>query len=199
MPSKAPAMENDTLNMPTDYHPALRQVLQDNAMIFRKDLGRITVTEHVLETAEASPVKVPTRLISFHYLECVHNQLQEIAQEGIIRCSNSPWCAPAVYVPKSNGEFKYALTLCNSTKLLKKILIQYLELRVPGRDLQANIFSPKIDLKSAYWQFPMSPTSIEKTAFCPGPGYRLWEYTIMPYGLTGATQTFLPTRPGPGP
>ena len=35
----------------------------------------------------------------------------------------------------------------------------------------------------------MSPTSIEKTAFCPGPGYGLWEFTVMPYGLTGATQT----------
>ena len=120
IPSKAPAMENHTLNMPTDYHPALRQVLQDNAMIFRKDLGRITVTEHVLETAEASPVKVPTRLISFHYLECVHNQLQEIAQEGIIRCSNSPWCAPAVYVPKSNGEIQICVDFVQLNKVTKK-------------------------------------------------------------------------------
>ena len=35
----------------------------------------------------------------------------------------------------------------------------------------------------------MEPQSIEKTAFCPGPGYGLWEFTRMPYGLTGATQT----------
>jgi len=30
---------------------------------------------------------------------------------------------------------------------------------------------------------------LEETAFCPGPGYGLWEFTVMPYGLTGATQT----------
>ena len=47
----------------------------------------------------------------------------------------------------------------------------------------------KIDFKSAYWQFPMNEDSIEKTAFCLGPGYGLWEFTVMPYGLTGATQT----------
>ena len=35
----------------------------------------------------------------------------------------------------------------------------------------------------------MEPQSVEKTAFCPGPGYGLWEFTRMPYGLTGATQT----------
>ena len=50
------------------------------------------------------------------------------------------------------------------------------------------IFS-KIHLKSAYWQFPMHKDSIEKTAFTPGPRYGLWEFTVMPNGLTGATQT----------
>ena len=35
----------------------------------------------------------------------------------------------------------------------------------------------------------MKEESIEKTAFCPGPGYGLWEFNVMPYGLTGATQT----------
>ena len=47
----------------------------------------------------------------------------------------------------------------------------------------------KLDLRSAYWQFPMQERSIEKTAFCPGPGYGPWEFVVMPYGLTGATQT----------
>ena len=35
----------------------------------------------------------------------------------------------------------------------------------------------------------MQKESVEKTAFSPGPGYGLWEFTVMPYGLTGATQT----------
>ena len=35
----------------------------------------------------------------------------------------------------------------------------------------------------------MSETSIEKTAIHPGPGYGLWECTVLPNGLTGATQT----------
>ena len=35
----------------------------------------------------------------------------------------------------------------------------------------------------------MEALSIEKTAFCPGPGYGRWEFTVMLYGLTCATQT----------
>ena len=45
------------------------------------------------------------------------------------------------------------------------------------------------DLQSAYWQFQMNEESIEKIVFCPGPCYGLWKFTVMPYGLTGATQT----------
>ena len=189
MPSKALAVDTDTVDMPTDYHPALRQVLQDNAMIFRKDLGRITITEHVIETGEASPVKVPARPIPFHYMDRVHNQLQEMAQEGIIRCSNSPWCAPAVYVPKSNGEIRICVDFVQLNKVTKKDAYPVPRAEGPQQRLANKQIFSKIDLKSAYWQFPMSPTSIEKTAFCPGPGYGLWEFTVMPYGLTGATQT----------
>ena len=112
-----------------------------------------------------------------------------MAQEGIIRPSNSPWCAPAVYVPKSNGEIRICVDFVQLNKVTKKD--SYPVPRADGPQLKlANkkVFS-KIDLKSAYWQFPMSEQSIEKTAFCPGPGYGLWEFTRMPYGLTGATQT----------
>ena len=35
----------------------------------------------------------------------------------------------------------------------------------------------------------MEEESNEKTVFGPGSGYGLWEFIMMPYGLTGATQT----------
>ena len=35
----------------------------------------------------------------------------------------------------------------------------------------------------------MDSDSVVKNAFCLGPGYGLWEFTVMPYGLTGATHT----------
>ena len=59
----------------------------------------------------------------------------------------------------------------------------------PQQKLAGKCVFSKLDLRSAYWQFPMQKESIEKTAFSPGPGYGLWEFTVMPYGLTGATQT----------
>ena len=120
MPSKATSSLLGTLDMPTEYHPALRQVLQDHAMLFKSDLGCTTVAEHVIETGDAAPVKVPPRPVPFHYAGRVHKELEEMAQEGIIRRSNSPWSALAVYVPKNNGEIRICVEFIQLNKVTKK-------------------------------------------------------------------------------
>ena len=151
--------------MPTEYHPALSQVLQDHVMLFKSDLGHTTVAEHVIETGDAAPVKVPPSPIPFHYAECVHKQLQEMAQEGIIRHSNSPWCAPAVYVPKNNGEIRMCVDFIQLNKVTKKDTYPVPRAEGPQQRLSNKQVFSKIDLRSAYWQLPMSPDYIEKTAF----------------------------------
>ena len=107
-------------DMPTDYHPLLESTLQEHRAIFRKKLEHTNVTEHVIETGDALPVKVPARPISFHFKECVHTQLQEMADAGIILPSNSPWCAPAVYVPKANGKVRICVHFVQLNKATKK-------------------------------------------------------------------------------
>ena len=184
-----PRSTDKPLDMPTDYHPAVGQVLQEHAAIFKQDLGHTTITDHVIETGDSHPIKVPPRPIPFHYAECMHQQLQDMAKEGVIRPSNSPWCAPAVYVPKSNGEIHICIDFVQLNKVTKKDAYPVPRTEGPQQKLANKRVFSKIDLKSAYWQFPMHEGSIEKTAFCPGPGYGLWEFTVMPYGLTGATQT----------
>ena len=88
------------LDMPQKFQKALESVLNDHAALFRCQLGKTNVTKHVIDTGDATPVKVPPRPIPFHYSEQVQRQLKDMAEEGIIRPSNSPWRAPAVYVPK---------------------------------------------------------------------------------------------------
>ena len=88
--------------------------------------------------------------------------------------------------PRTMVNSAYALTLFSSTKSLRKMptLCCAMSWRTSTETLQQAGFS-KIDLKSAYWQFSMSPNSIESTAFCPGPEYGLWKFTLMPYWLNG--------------
>ena len=53
----------------------------------------------------------------------------------------------------------------------------------------SSIFST-LDLHSGYWQLPVNPADREKTAFCPGPGMGLYEFCRMPFGLSGAPNSF---------
>ena len=70
--------------------------------------------------------------------------------------------------------------------LLRKISTLSPVPKAPNRSWLARKF---FDLRSAYCQFPMEPQSVEKTAFCPGPGYGSWEFNRLLYALTGAMQT----------
>ena len=189
MPFKDCTAGQAKFDMPKDSHPTLGPVLKEHEKLFQVQLGLTDVTEHVIDTGDAPPVKVPARPIPFHYRDIVHDQLLEMAKDGIIRPSNSPWCAPAVYVPKNNGEVRICVDYVQLNKSTKKDSYPVPRADGPQQKLAHKKVFSKIDLRSAYWQFPMSETSIEKTAFCPGPGYGLWEFTVMPYGLTGATQT----------
>ena len=178
-----------SFDMPTDVHPALQQLIENHRELFSEQLGKTSVTSHVIDTGDASPVRVPPRPIPFRYAETVHRQLNEMASNGIIRPSSSPWCAPAVYVPKSNGELRICVDFVQLNRVSKKNSYPVPRIEGPQQKLAGKHVFSKLDLRSAYWQFPMEEQSIEKTAFCPGPGYGLWEFVVMPYGLTGATQT----------
>ena len=118
IPSKTNCQKHP--DMPTDYHPLLRSALHEHRAIFRKKLRHTSVAEHVIETGDSFPVKVPARPIPFYFKERVHTQLQEMADAGIIQPNNSPWCAPAVYVPKANGEVCICVDFVQLNKVTKK-------------------------------------------------------------------------------
>ena len=47
-----------------------------------------------------------------------------------------------------------------------------------------------LDLQSGYWQLPVHPVDRPKTAFSPGPGMGLFQFTRMPFGLSNAPGSF---------
>ena len=118
-----------------------------------------------------------------------------MTKEGIIKLSSTPWSVHAAYAPKCNREVRICVDL--SFVQLNNVTNKdsYPVPRADGpRQMVIKMVFPKIDRKSVYWPFPMQEQSIEKIAFCPGPGYGLWEFTVMPYGLTEATD--FPKRTG---
>ena len=54
--------------------------------------------------------------------------------------------------------------------------------------LAGNLYFSCLDMKTGFWQIPIAPSDIEKTAFATPAG--LFEFLVMPFGLCNAPSTF---------
>lgn len=78
----------------------LQTVVNEFQQLFKTTPGKTDVCYHYIPTTEP-PVHVPPRCIPVHYHDEVLRQLQIMLEQGIIKRSNSPWMAPAVFVRKN--------------------------------------------------------------------------------------------------
>jgi hypothetical protein len=122
-------------------------------------------------------------------LQALRDYLKEMLELGKIHPSKFPAAVPIIFVPKAHGR---GLKLCVDYRGLNKVTIanryplpimSELQDRVRG----AKIFT-KIDLKNGYNLIRIKPGDEWKTAF--KTRYGLYEYTIMPFGLSNAPATF---------
>ena len=108
--------------------------------------------------------------------------------QGLIRRSFSSWGSPLHLVPKPDGTWRP----CGDYRLLNSRTVKDRYTLPLLRDFAANMSGSKvfsvIDLKKAYYQVPLSKSSIPKTAIITPFGN--FEFVVMPYGVCNAAPTF---------
>ena len=181
--------DHANVELPEFIKPCFNSIVQEFKDLFIMTPGTTNITCHKIST-NGPPVRVPPRRIPAHFRTEVESQIQHMLQKGIIVESSSSWMAPAVYVRKKSGELRLCVDYRELNKRTHKDayplpLVDEVQDRLSG----SVIFS-KLDLQSGYWQVPVDCVDQEKTAFCPGPGMGLFQFTRMPFGLSGAPSSF---------
>ena len=172
----------------------LEQLLKEFQDVFPKELPRGVPSDRgmpfKIELMEgAVPISRPIYRLAPKELEELQKTLGELKDKDFVQHSTSPWGAPVLFTPKKDGK----LRLCIDYRGLNKQTVKnaYPLPRIDDLLDQlhgAKCFS-KLDLKSGYWQIPVTGKDVPKTAFRTRYGH--FEWKVLPFGLTNAPAIFM--------
>jgi transposase InsO family protein len=144
------------------------------------------VVHHILTTGP--PVHARARRLPPCRYKAMKEEFQRMLDRGICRPSSSPWASALHVVPKKDG----SLRPCGDYRRLNSSTIpdRYNLPHIADFNVQlrgSTVFST-LDLEKAYFQIPVAPEDVPKTALITPFG--LFEFERMCFGLKNAAQTF---------
>ena len=170
--------------------PDFQEVLDEYRDLFFSVPGVAKVEEFQIRIGDAGAIRTPPRMVPQAYQQEVHLQIEEMLRRNIIRVSRSSWISPPVMVSKKDGTIRFCIDYRALNRVTQK---DAYPLPLPDQ-VQDKLFGmkyfTKLDLNSGYWQIPVRECDKEKTAFSPGPGMGLFEFNVLPFGLTGGPSAF---------
>ena len=150
--------------------------------------GQTPGVQMKIDTGNHPPIRQRPYRIPLSKRKAVEVEIEKMLSEGVIRPSKSSWASPITLVPKKDGSIRFCVDYRKVNAITRKDAHPLPHIQDIFDSLSgAKIFST-LDLKSGYWQIPMHPEAIEKTAFVCHRG--LFEFTRMPFGLANAPAEF---------
>ncbi|OWY96568.1 hypothetical protein PHMEG_00033137, partial [Phytophthora megakarya] len=150
--------------------------------------GRTDLLKFKIDTGTHVPIKQQPYRVSRVEGEVMEAEIDQYSDLGLIRPSMSPWASPVLMIRKPDGGVRFCIDYrkLNAVTIKDSYPMPLIDdiLDVLG---QAKLFST-MDIASGYWNVPMDPDSVEKTAFTSKFG--LYEWLVMPFGLCNAVPAF---------
>ena len=153
-----------------------------------KTMGKNVETVHTINTGEHQPIRSHPNRIALAWKAQLQEQVFDMVKSGTLVPSQSPWLSAMVSVRKPDGSIR----LCIDYRHLNSETQHdpYMMPRVQDlldRISQARWLS-KLNLNKGFYQIPLVPESVSKTAFCSPWGK--FAFTRMPFGLRNAPASF---------
>ena len=144
--------------------------------------------EHVIETGHHRPVRSLPRRLAPAERETVQLEVEEMMKAGVIEPSYSPWASPVVLVKKKDGGVRFCVDYRKVNEVTEKDVYPLPRIDDVLDQLNGARYFVKLDLYKGYWQVPVRPEHIPKTAFSTPDGH--YQFHRMPFGLCNAPASF---------
>ena len=186
----------DTLKEKVDKIPALSTSQKDQLLVllerrravFNELPGRTDKYVHTIKMHDTTPFLRKAYPIPFSLRPEVETVIKQMMDLGVVKREASPFASPMTAVRKKDGSVR----VCLDARWINKQMVADCEAPRPPEELLQSLqsvrFLSTIDLRSSYWQIPLSPESTQYTAFLfNGQSYT---YQVLPFGLKTAVGSF---------
>jgi hypothetical protein len=166
----------------------LYRVLASHHVVFNGLPGRMHKYAHEIKMHDQTPFVKRVYPIAFSLRPQVEKTIRNMERTGVIKRESSPFASPITVVKKKDGTVR----VCLDATWVNQQMVADCEAPRPPEDVlhsfQSIRYISAIDLRSSYWQIPLSPSSTPYTAFLfNGQSYT---YQVLPFGLKTAVGAF---------
>jgi hypothetical protein len=171
--------------MSSEERTVLGQLVDKFRRGWETRVGCTSLVEHEIETGTARPIKQRYYPVSLYIQKIMDEELNDMLAKGIVVRSKSSWSSPVVLVKKSDGSRRFCLDYRKLNEVTKRDAypLPYISNILDRLRNAKNRWT--LDIKTAYWQIPVSKESREKTAFTALPDPALLVLVHVPSYPTG--------------
>ena len=175
--------------LPEDQRRVLKDLVRRYPDVFTDMPGETDVIQHQIKLTNDTPIRCKPYPLPYAMREELRNEVDTMLEMGVVRPSTSPYASPIVMVKKKDGSNR----VCVDFRKLNKITEVDPEPMTTAEDLFRRLsgkkFLSKIDLTKGYWQIPVAPEDVHKTAFVTPDGQ--YEFTRMLFGMVNSGATLV--------
>jgi hypothetical protein len=181
--------DSPPLTLSTDEEQRLRQFLAEKLPLFDTVRGLTPLAQHEIRLLHPEPVKQRCRPRNPFMQGIIDEEVDKMLAEGVIEPSDSPCSSPIVLAKKKDGKHRFCIDFRKVNEVTRKDAYPLPFINVILDKLRRARYISTIDVKSGYWQVPLTPASKPTTAFMV-PSRGLYQFRVMPFGLHSAPATF---------
>ena len=175
--------------LPEDQRRVLKDLVRRYPDVFTDMPGETDVIQHQIRLTDDTPIRCKPYPLPYAMQEELRNEVDTMLEMGVVRPSTSPYASPIVMVKKKDGSNR----VCVDFRKLNKITKVDPEPMTTAEDLFRRLsgkkYLSKIDLTKGYWQIPVAPEDVHKTAFVTPDGQ--YEFMRMPFGMVNSGATLV--------